>query len=81
VTPAVGRPRAGYPGRGGGPWLRMIFPAGLVTRAGVPTRYVPGPGLIHGFASFLGVVDAADATVATVLDHLSQLPYGGRPGR
>jgi acetyl esterase len=42
---------------------------------------VPGPGLIHGFASFLGVVDAADATVATILDYLSQLLYGGRPGR
>jgi hypothetical protein len=27
-------------------------------------------------ASFLGVVDAADATVATILDHLSQLLYG-----
>ena len=23
---------AGYPGRGGGLWLRMILPAGLVTR-------------------------------------------------
>jgi acetyl esterase len=47
-----------------------------LTRAGVPTRYVPGPGLIHGFASFLGVVDAADATVATILGRLSQLLYG-----
>jgi acetyl esterase len=43
--------------------------------AGVPTEYVPGPGLIHGFAGFLGVVDAADAAVATILDRLSQLLY------
>jgi acetyl esterase len=50
--------------------------AEYLTRAGVPTRYVPGPGLIHGFASFLGVVNAADATVATILRHLSQLLYG-----
>jgi hypothetical protein len=27
--PAPGR--AGYPGRGGGSWLRMVFPSGLVT--------------------------------------------------
>ena len=26
-----GSHRAGYPGRGGGLWLRMILPAGLVT--------------------------------------------------
>jgi acetyl esterase len=44
--------------------------------AGVPTQYVPGPGLIHGFASFLGVVGAADATVTAILGHLSQLLYG-----
>jgi hypothetical protein len=25
------RGRAGYPGSGGGSWLRMIFPAGLLT--------------------------------------------------
>jgi acetyl esterase len=36
--------------------------------AGVATDYVPGPGLIHGFAAFLGVVDAADATVAKALE-------------
>jgi acetyl esterase len=47
--------------------------AGRLTSAGVPTQYVPGPGLIHGFASFLGVVDAADATVTAILDRLSQL--------
>jgi acetyl esterase len=44
--------------------------------AGVPTQYVPGPGLIHGFGGFLGVVDAADATVATILERLSQLLHG-----
>lgn len=43
--------------------------------AGVPTEYVPGPGLIHGFAGFLGVVDAAEATLATILDQLSQFLY------
>jgi acetyl esterase len=40
--------------------------------AGVPVQYVPGPGLIHGFAAFLGVVDAADATVAIILDRLTR---------
>jgi acetyl esterase len=44
-----------------------------LTSAGVPTQYVPGLGLIHGFASFLGV---DDATVTTILGHLSQLLYG-----
>ena len=42
----------------------------------MPTQHVPGPGLIHGFAAFLGVVDAADAadaTVAGILDRVSQL--------
>ena len=49
--------------------------ADRLTNAGVPTQYVPGPGLVHGFASFLGVVAAADATVATILDRFSQLLY------
>jgi acetyl esterase len=47
-----------------------------LARAGVPTQYVPGPGLIHGFAGFLGVVDAADATVAAILDRLAQMLRG-----
>ena len=47
--------------------------ADRLTSAGVPTQYVPGPGLIHGFASFLGVVDAADATVAAILARLTEL--------
>jgi acetyl esterase len=38
----------------------------------VPTRYVPGPGLIHGFADFLGAVDAADAATGTVLGILAR---------
>jgi acetyl esterase len=58
----------------GGPHEGAAY-AERLRRAGVPTEYVPGPGLIHGFAGFLGVVEAADATVATILDHLSQLLY------
>jgi len=41
--------------------------------AGVPVEYLPGPGLIHGFAAFLGVVDAAEADVATALSRFSEL--------
>jgi acetyl esterase len=40
--------------------------------AGVPTEYMPGPGLIHGFAAFLGVVDAAEANLAAILQTLSR---------
>jgi acetyl esterase len=47
--------------------------AARLADAGVPVQYVPGSGLIHGFAGFLGVVDAADATVTAILDRLSQL--------
>ena len=47
--------------------------AGRLKNAGVPTDYVPGPGLIHGFAGFLGVVDAADAAVATILTALRRI--------
>jgi acetyl esterase len=50
--------------------------AEYLSSAGVPTTYVPGPGLIHGFAGFIGVVDVADATVAAILDRLSQLLDG-----
>ena len=46
--------------------------AARLADAGVPAEYVPGPGLIHGFAAFLGVVDAADAAVAAILDRLTQ---------
>jgi acetyl esterase len=41
--------------------------------AGVPAEYVPGPGLIHGFAGFLGVVDAAEASLGTILASLGRL--------
>ncbi|HLK77105.1 MAG TPA: alpha/beta hydrolase [Streptosporangiaceae bacterium] len=54
--------------------------AARLADAGVPTQYVPGPGLIHGFAGFLGVVDAADATVADVLARLRQLLRGSESG-
>ena len=32
------------------------------------TEYVPGPGLIHGYAAFLGVVDAADSTATEAME-------------
>jgi acetyl esterase len=41
--------------------------------AGVPVEYVPGPGLIHGFAAFLGVVDAAEANLEAILASLGRL--------
>jgi acetyl esterase len=41
--------------------------------AGVPAEYVPGPGLIHGFAAFLGVVDAAEASLEKILASLGRL--------
>jgi acetyl esterase len=53
--------------------------AARLADAGVPVQYVPGPGLIHGFAAFLGVVAAADATVAAILDRLSQLLTNQNP--
>jgi acetyl esterase len=40
--------------------------------AGVPVDYLPGPGLIHGFAAFGGVVDAAEADVAAALEAFSR---------
>lgn len=41
--------------------------------AGVPVTYLPGPGLIHGYFAFLGVVDAADKRGAEVLAALDAL--------
>ena len=41
--------------------------------AGVLTEYVPGPGLIHGYAAFLGVVDAADATATDAMEIFGRL--------
>ena len=40
--------------------------------AGMPVDYLPGPGLIHGFAAFGGVVDAAEADVAAALEAFSR---------
>ena len=54
--------------------------AARLADAGVPTQYVPGPGLIHGFAGFLGVVHAADTTVADVLARLRRLLHGSESG-
>jgi acetyl esterase len=51
--------------------------AARLAAAGVPVEYVPGPGLIHGFAAFLGVVDAADAATRKVLELLSNALHGG----
>jgi hypothetical protein len=42
----------------------------------VPAQYVPGPGLIHGFAAFLGVVDAAEENTETILKSLRQTMSG-----
>jgi acetyl esterase len=55
--------------------------------AGVGVEYVPGPGLIHGYFAFLGVVDAADArggealaAFASLLEsHQRQATTGGEP--
>ena len=44
--------------------------AARLRAAGVPAEHVPGPGLIHGFAGFLGVVDAADASLTAILEAL-----------
>jgi acetyl esterase len=41
--------------------------------AGVTVRHVPGPGLIHGYFAFLGVVAAADERSRDVLDALDDL--------
>jgi acetyl esterase len=40
--------------------------------AGVLVEHVSGPGLIHGFAAFLGLVDAAEANLAAILARLGQ---------
>ncbi|GAA5113869.1 alpha/beta hydrolase [Pseudonocardia adelaidensis] len=41
--------------------------------AGVEVRHVPGPGLIHGYFAFLGVVAEADARSREVLGALDDL--------
>ena len=44
--------------------------------AGVLTEYVPGPGLIHGYAAFLGVVDAADSTATEAMEIFGRMLRG-----
>ena len=39
----------------------------------MPVRYLPGPGLIHGYFAFLGVVDEADKRSAQVLGALCEI--------
>ncbi|HEX3753120.1 MAG TPA: alpha/beta hydrolase [Streptosporangiaceae bacterium] len=50
--------------------------ADRLKNAGVRTEYVPGPGLIHGYAAFLGVVDAADATATGAMETFGRLLHG-----
>ena len=50
--------------------------ADRLNNAGVKVEYVPGPGLIHGFAGFLGVVDAADRNVSAILELFTQAMRG-----
>src|SRR6201996_6847472 len=47
--------------------------ADRLKNAGVLPEYVPGPGLIHGYAAFLGVVDAADATATDAMEIFGRL--------
>jgi acetyl esterase len=47
--------------------------AARLAAAGVTVHHRPGPGLIHGYFGFLGVVDAADASSATVLADFAAL--------
>jgi acetyl esterase len=47
--------------------------ADRLKNAGVRVEYVPGPGLIHGYAAFLGVVDAADANATEAMETFGRL--------
>ncbi len=47
--------------------------ADRLKNAGVRVEYVPGPGLIHGYAAFLGVVDAADANATEAMGTFARL--------
>jgi acetyl esterase len=47
--------------------------ADRLKNAGVRVEYVPGPGLIHGYAGFLGVVDSADTTATEAMDTFAHL--------
>ncbi|MGD9991295.1 alpha/beta hydrolase [Pseudonocardia sp.] len=48
--------------------------------AGVTVTHVPGPGLIHGYAAFIGLVPAADTAGATALGALADLLTTARTG-
>jgi acetyl esterase len=50
--------------------------ADRLKNAGVRVEYVPGPGLIHGYAGFLGVVDNADTTATEAMDTFAHLLRG-----
>ena len=50
--------------------------ADRLKNSGVPTEYVPGPGLIHGYADFLGVVDAADSTATEAMEIFGRMLRG-----
>ena len=50
--------------------------ADRLKNSGVPTEYVPGPGLIHGYAAFLGVVDAADSTATEAMEIFGRMLRG-----
>ena len=50
--------------------------ADRLKNAGVRVEYVPGPGLIHGYAGFLGVVDNADATATEAMETFAHLLRG-----
>jgi acetyl esterase/lipase len=50
--------------------------ADRLKNAGVRVEYVPGPGLIHGYAGFLGVVDNADATATEAMETFARLLRG-----
>jgi acetyl esterase len=50
--------------------------ADRLKNAGVRVEYVPGPGLIHGYAAFLGVVDAADANATEAMETFGRLLRG-----
>lgn len=52
--------------------------AARLAAAGVQVHHVPGPGLIHGYAAFLGAVEAADARATEALTAFGAL-LGGSP--
>ena len=47
--------------------------AARLEQAGVPVHQVPGPGLIHGYAAFLGVVEAAERAAGQALAEFAGL--------